>query len=226
MKLLYKGKTKDVYEISPTEVQLRFKDDMTGKDGVFDPGANEVGLSMEGMGKKNLSVTSLFFSMLENAGIKTHMVSSDLERGTMNVKKCQPFGKGLEIIERKYAVGSFIRRYGLYAEEMMPLDNYVEITLKDDVRQDPLITKDALVVLGLLTAEQYGFLITQTRKITDLIEKYLADRDLQLIDIKLEYGTDNDGEIVLIDEISAGNMRVYHNGEKIEPAELSDLILK
>lgn len=226
MKLLYKGKTKDVYEISPTEVQLRFKDDMTGKNGVFDPGANEVGLSVAGMGKKNLSVTNLFLNILEKVGIKTHMLSTNIEQGTMNVKKCQPFGKGLEIIQRKYAVGSFIRRYGLYAEEMMPLNNYVEITLKDDVRQDPLITKDALVALGLLTAEQYDFLIAQTKKITNLIDKFLADRDLQLIDIKLEYGTDNNGEIVLIDEISAGNMRVYRNGEKIEPKTLSDLILK
>lgn len=226
MKLLYKGKTKDVYEVNSAEVQLRFKDDMTGLDGVFDPGANEIGLSVEGMGKTNLAVTDLFLNLLENAGVSTHFISSDFENGTMNVKKCRPFGKGLEIIERKYAVGSFLRRYGLYAEEMMPLDDYVEITLKDDHRQDPLITKDALLALKILKEKQYEFLIAQTIKITDLIEEYLAERGLQLIDIKLEYGMDKTENIVLMDEISAGNMRVYRAGEKLEPEELSKIILQ
>lgn len=225
MELIYQGKTKDVYRINSEEVQLRFKDDLTGKDGVFDPGANEIGLTIEGMGRTNLAVTDFFLNMLEAADIKTHKIKTDLDQGTMNVMNCQPFGQGLEIIQRKYAVGSFIRRYGLYATEMMPLDNYVEITLKDDQRQDPLITKEALIALGILTEEQYEFLISQTKKITNLIAEYLAQQDLQLIDIKLEYGTNGSGEVVLIDEISAGNMRVYKNGNKLEPEELSQLIL-
>ncbi len=225
MELIYQGKTKDVYRINSEEVQLRFKDDLTGKDGVFDPGANEIGLTIEGMGRINLAVTDFFLNMLEAAGVKTHKIKTDLDQGTMNVMNCQPFGQGLEIIQRKYAVGSFIRRYGLYATEMMPLDNYVEITLKDDQRQDPLITKEALIALGILTEEQYEFLISQTKKITNLIAEYLAQQDLQLIDIKLEYGTNGSGEVVLIDEISAGNMRVYKNGNKLEPEELSQLIL-
>ncbi|MGI6560518.1 MAG: phosphoribosylaminoimidazolesuccinocarboxamide synthase [Clostridiaceae bacterium] len=225
MELIYQGKTKDVYRINSEEVQLRFKDDLTGKDGVFDPGANEIGLTIEGMGRTNLAVTDFFLNMLEAAGVKTHKIKTDLDQGTMNVMNCQPFGQGLEIIQRKYAVGSFIRRYGLYATEMMPLDNYVEITLKDDQRQDPLITKEALIALGILTEEQYEFLISQTKKITNLIAEYLAQQDLQLIDIKLEYGTNGSGEVVLIDEISAGNMRVYKNGNKLEPEELSQLIL-
>lgn len=225
MELIYQGKTKDVYRINSEEVQLRFKDDLTGKDGVFDPGANEIGLTIEGMGRTNLAVTDFFLNMLEAAGIKTHKIKTDLDQGTMDVMNCQPFGQGLEIIQRKYAVGSFVRRYGLYATEMMPLDNYVEITLKDDQRQDPLITKEALIALGILTEEQYEFLISQTKKITNLIAEYLAQHDLQLIDIKLEYGTNGSGEVVLIDEISAGNMRVYKNGNKLEPEELSQLIL-
>ncbi len=225
MKLIYQGKTKDVFQVSEREVQLKFKDDVTGRDGVFDPGENQVGLSIEGMGRANLEVTTLFFNLLAEQGIRTHFLSSNPEQGTMNVVKCEPFGKGIEIIERKYAVGSFIRRYGMYIEEMTPLADYVEITLKDDQRQDPLITEDALIALKILSAEQYDSLTAQTRKITDLIADFLAERNLQLIDIKLEFGVDPDGEVILIDEIAAGNMRVYRNGEKLGPQELSRLIL-
>ncbi|NLZ71983.1 MAG: phosphoribosylaminoimidazolesuccinocarboxamide synthase [Clostridiaceae bacterium] len=225
MKLLYKGKTKDVYEIDHDSVRLQFKDDVTGKDGVFDPGENQIGLSIEGIGKRNLAVATLFFEKLAENGIPTHFISSNLEEGSMDVKKCAPFGKGIEIIERKYAVGSFIRRYGLYAQDMMPLDDYVEITLKDDDRQDPLITEDALIALDILTHEQYASLVEQTKKIVDFIDQFLTAKNLQLIDIKLEFGVDTKGNVLLMDEIASGNMRVYKDGEKIDPEELTDLIL-
>ncbi|NLJ94233.1 MAG: phosphoribosylaminoimidazolesuccinocarboxamide synthase [Clostridiaceae bacterium] len=225
MKLLYKGKTKDVYELDAETVRLQFKDDVTGKDGIFDPGANEIALSIEGIGKRNLAVSTLFFEKLATNNIPTHFISSDLEAGTMDAKKCTPFGKGIEIIQRKYAVGSFLRRYGLYATEMMPLNNYVEITLKDDKRQDPLITEDGLVALNILTHTQYDSLINQTKQIVDIIDKFLEAKNLQLIDIKLEFGIDTEDNVLLTDEISSGNMRVYRNGEKLEPAELTDLIL-
>lgn len=225
MKPLYVGKTKDVYSINDHEVLLKFKDDMTGKDGVFDPGSNEVGLSIDGMGRLNLRVTNFFMDQLAQAGILTHVVSTDLEKGEMVVKKCQPFGKGLEVIFRHFAVGSFVRRYGLYAKDMMPLDNYVEMTLKDDKRQDPLITKEALVMLGLMSDSEYDYLVVQTKRIATIITNILAKKNLELIDIKLEFGKTSDGQIVLIDELSSGNMRVYQEGHKIDPIDLSNLIL-
>lgn len=225
MKPLYVGKTKDVYSINDHEVLLKLKDDMTGKDGVFDPGSNEVGLSIDGMGRLNLRVTNFFMDQLAQAGILTHVVSTDLEKGEMVVKKCQPFGKGLEVIFRHFAVGSFVRRYGLYAKDMMPLDNYVEMTLKDDKRQDPLITKEALVMLGLMSDSEYDYLVVQTKRIATIITNILAKKNLELIDIKLEFGKTSDGQIVLIDELSSGNMRVYQEGHKIDPIDLSNLIL-
>lgn len=225
MELIYTGKTKDVYKLESGNYLLKFKDDMTGKDGVFDPGANEVGLSIEGMGKTNLLVTDMFFEKLSQHKIPTHKVESNLKESTMTVKNCTPFGKGIEVIYRNFAVGSFIRRYGLYAEEMMPLKDYVEITLKDDKRQDPLITKEGLIALGILSEEEYKTLVELTIKISNLVTEILKEKGLQLIDIKLEYGKMDDGQIVLMDEMSAGNMRVYREGKSLDPQETSRLIL-
>ena len=225
MKLIYHGKTKDVYLLEDGKVQLRFKDDMTGKDGVFDPGENQVGLTVAGMGELNLRVSEHFFRLLEAQGIPTHYVSSDPEQATMVVQNCAPFGQGLEVIHRNYAVGSFLRRYGLYAQEMQPLDDYVEFTLKDDERQDPLITEDGLVQLGLLTRDEYRVLYDLTVRIAQLLTQTLADLGLTLIDIKFEYGRTPEGEIVLMDELSAGNMRVYREGEKLGPEAISQAVL-
>src|SRR5699024_3026093 len=100
MTLLYKGKTKDVYDHTENHVRLQFKDDVTGEDGVFDPGANTVGATIEGVGKSGLRVTTYFFELLEEYGIPTHFVSSSLDDRTMIVKKADMFGEGLEVICR------------------------------------------------------------------------------------------------------------------------------
>ena len=220
MKLLYKGKTKDVYEIDANTVELRFKDDVTGEDGEFDPGANQVGLTIEGMGHQALAVSTYFFELFKEKDIPTHYLSSDLENNTMKVKVAHPFGEGLEVICRYKAVGSFIRRYGKYIEPGTDLDGYVEFTIKDDERQDPLITKDAMIILDILTEEQYDILVVMTKEICDLIKDDLAQKGLTLYDIKLEFGKLNSGEVVLIDEVSAGNMRVYHGNKSVKPLEL------
>ncbi len=226
MNLIYTGKTKDVYELPNGNVLLKFKDDVTGKDGVFDPGENQIGLTIDGIGNENLKVSTFFFEELTKRGVKTHHVSSNIDQAEMEVLKCKPFGKGIEVIFRNYAVGSFVRRYGLYAEDMRPLKNYVEVTLKDDDRQDPLITEDGLVQLEITTKEEYDSLKAQTIQISNIITEILKSKGLDLIDIKLEYGKTEDGQVVLIDEISSGNMRVYRNGEKLDPQTLSKIILE
>lgn len=227
MKLLYKGKTKDVYELDEQRVILKFKDDVTGSDGKFDPGANEVGLTIDGMGKSGLKLTRFFFEKLNHLEIPTHYLDADIEEGTMTVLKASAFGKGVEVICRYKAVGSFIRRYGLYANEGDDLDSYVEFTLKDDERGDPLITKDALDMLGILNKAEYEEIEKFTRKICSVIREELASRDLELYDIKLEFGrVGKDGHIALIDEISGGNMRAYRGDEYIEPLELERIMLK
>ena len=227
MELVYKGKTKDVYDLEDGNYLLKFKDDVTGKDGVFDPGANTVGLTVEGMGKSGLKMTKFFFEKIEEKGIPTHYVDTDIENSTMTVKPAKMFGNGLEVICRYRAVGSFLRRYGMYAEEDQPLDAFVEVTLKDDEREDPPITEDALHMLGILSKEEYSILKNRTIEISNIIKEELAKKDIELYDIKLEFGRiGKNNEIGLIDEISGGNMRAYKNGEYIEPLELEKLMLE
>lgn len=224
MKLTYSGKTKDVYQLEDGNVLLQFKDDVTGEDGVFDPGANTVGLTIEGAGKSGLRMTQYFFEKLAEDNIPTHYIAADLDHVTMTVKRATMFGKGLEVICRFRAVGSFLRRYGMYCEEGQALDAFVEVTLKDDDRQDPPISEDALAQLGILTHEEYATLKLQTQQISGLIKAEMAKKELDLYDIKLEFGRDSEGQIMLIDEVSGGNMRVYEGDTYIPPMDLEKLL--
>ncbi len=225
MEMLYQGKTKDVYQLENGNVLLKFKDDCTGKDGVFDPGENAVGLTIEGIGKANLETSVKFFELLNDAGIKTHYVSANLDEATMEVLPATVFGHGLEVICRLKATGSFIRRYGAYIEDGAVLEGgYVETTFKDDEKCDPLVTKDALVALGVMSPEMYDSMKEQTLLITRLVAEELAKKDLDLYDIKFEFGYNN-GEVILIDEIASGNMRVYKDGAIVDPVELTKIIL-
>ncbi len=226
MELIYAGKTKDVYRQEDGNYLLQFKDDATGEDGVFDPGSNAVGLTIEGAGRAGLSLTKFFFEKLEQQGIPTHYVDADIDKATMTVKPAVLFGNGLEVICRYRAVGSFFRRYGEYCEEGQPLDAFVEVTLKDDVRQDPPITEDALDMLGILSTAEYAVLKDLTRKIAGIVKAELAKKDIELYDIKFEFGrVGQDKQIVLIDEISGGNMRAYKDGKHIQPLDLEKMML-
>lgn len=228
MKLVYKGKTKDVYALADGNYLLKFKDDVTGENGKFDPGANTVGLTIEGMGRSGLRLTKMFFEKLREKEIPSHYISADIDQATMTVKPATIFGKGgLEVICRYRAVGSFFRRYGMYATEGQSLNAFVEVTLKDDARQDPPISEDALAMLGILTKDEYAVLKGLTIKIAGLVKDELAKKGIELYDIKLEFGrVGQDRQIVLIDEISGGNMRAYRGGTYIEPLMLERLMLQ
>ena len=145
----------------------------------------------------------------------------------MKVKPAEVFGKGLEVICRFRAVGSFFQRYGAYCkEEGQKLPELVEVTLKDDLRGDPPITKDALAALGILTEAEYETLKDMTRQIADIIREELQKKGIDLYDIKFEFGrVGKEKTIVLIDEISGGNMRAYKNGEYLQPLALTELVL-
>ncbi len=222
-KLVYTGKTKNVYALDNGNFELKFKDDCTGKDGVFDPGENSVGLTIEGVGDVNLRMSVYFFEKINAQGIKTHYVSADLNNTTMEVLPAKVFGKGLEVICRNKAVGSFFRRYSDYIEEGADLPSYVEMTFKNDEKGDPLVTKDGLTVLGVMTDKQYDDIKAMTQKITAIVADDLKEKGLVLYDIKFEFGYDPNGDVMLIDEIASGNMRVYKDGEYIDPMTLSEL---
>lgn len=221
--LVYTGKTKDVYALDNGNYELVFKDDVTGADGVFDPGMNQVGLTIDGVGDINLRMSKYFFEKINALGIQTHYVNCDLEKTTMEVKPAKVFGNGLEVICRYKAVGSFIRRYGEYIEEGTDLPAYVEMTFKNDEKGDPLVTKDALIALGVMTDEQYEAVKKETQQVTKVVYDDMKEKGLDLYDIKFEFGFDKNGDVLLIDEIASGNMRVYKDGKYIEPLELSKL---
>ena len=223
MNLVYTGKTKDVYKLPNGNCMLKFKGDCTGKDGVFDPGENSVGLTIEGVGDVNLRMSIYFFEKINAAGILTHYISADLNNTTMEVLPARVFGHGLEVICRYKAVGSFIRRYGVYIEEGADLPAYVETTFKNDAKGDPLVTKDALVALGVMTDEQYDSLKEMTQAITKIVADELMEKGMDLYDIKFEFGYDADGNVMLIDEIASGNMRVYKDGVYVDPMTLNKL---
>ncbi len=223
MELVYRGKTKDVFKMENGNYMLKFKDDCTGKDGVFDPGENAVGLTIEGVGDVNLRMSIYYFEKINAAGIKTHYVSADLANTTMEVLPAKAFGHGLEVICRHKAVGSFIRRYGEYIEAGADLPAYVETTFKNDEKGDPLVTKDALVALGVMSDKQYEDLKAMTQQITQIIADDLKEKGMVLYDIKFEFGYDANGDVMLIDEVASGNMRVYKDGEYIAPMVLSEL---
>ena len=197
MTKLFTGKTKDVYQLEDGNIKLVFKDDMTGTDGVFDPGANTVGLTVEGAGLAGLIMSVYYFKLLEKQGYPTHFISS--EDNTMTVKQATPFGGslqlksephfrlrvgsdfecsggGLEVICRYKAIGSFFRRYGGVIKEGTALDAVVEMTLKDDARGDPLINEDALIATGILKPGEYTELKTLTQKICSVIKRHSRKR--------------------------------------------------
>jgi len=218
---IYSGKTKDLYVLPNSNILLVFKDDVTGEDGVIDPGANTVIGQVEGKGRKSLAMTDYFFKRLHAADIPTHLVRVDLEKGTMEVRRAEPLGKnisgtgGLEFVCRTRPWGSFIRRYQQYIRDTArKLDYLVEITIKDDERGDPLINDETIVALGLLSPIHLEQAKDITRRVCRIVEADLQDKGLTLIDMKIEIGL-VDGEVVVIDEISADAMRVMDESGKV-----------
>ncbi|MCL2378164.1 MAG: phosphoribosylamine--glycine ligase [Defluviitaleaceae bacterium] len=221
MKLILSGKTKDVYENANGTYTLKLKDTATGKDGVFDPGENAVGLSIDGLGRESLKLTKYFFEMLTAAGIPNHYIESDIPAATMTVLPAQKYA--VEFICRRKAEGSFLRRYGSFTNRGDELGYLVEATIKDDNLKDPPISEDALAALNIITHEDYAICKNLTQEITKLLTADFAKKGLDLYDIKYEFGK-NDGKVILIDELSAGTMRVCKDGKLVPPMELTGLI--
>ena len=97
------------------------------------------------------------------------------------------------------------------------------MTFKNDAKGDPLVTKEGLIALGVMSSQQYDDMGAMTQKITRIVADDLKEKGLVLYDIKFEFGYDADGKVMLIDEIASGNMRVYKDGQYIDPMTLSKL---
>jgi len=225
MKKLYDGKTKNVLIDEVTEdVFLFFKDSATGENGVFDPGSNTVGGSVEGKGKIGLIITKYFFELMEKNGIPTHYLGADVDNQLMKVRKLTV--PKLEFVLRYFTAGSMCRRFTL--EEGIPFEPpYLEVTLKDDDQGDPLISERLCIMKNLLVEGQYQEALDVLVKVGAVLKKELAEMNLTLIDFKIEVGYDETGKIYVSDEITPDIWRVRDQfGNIPNQIDCSKLILE
>ncbi len=225
MKTLYTGKTKDVLlDEEKNIVHLLFKDSMTGENGVFDPGSNTVGGSVEGKGKIGLAISKFFFELMEKNGVPTHYIDADVDAGLMQVRKLTV--PKLEFVLRYYTAGSMCRRFTL--EEGIPFDPpYAEVTLKDDIQGDPLISERICIMKGLLKEGQYDEAQAIVVKVGEVLKNYLATLNLTLIDFKIEVGYDETGKMYVADEITPDIWRVRdENGNIPNQLDCSKMLIE
>jgi phosphoribosylaminoimidazole-succinocarboxamide synthase len=214
------GKTKDLIMNNDGTCTFKFKDDVCSEDGVFNPGANEAGLKIDGMGKASMLLSKHFFPIIKEAGIPVHYISIDVDAGTM-------LGKHLDILPvefiwRAKAWGSFCKAYKV--EQGKALNGLIEATLKDDELGDPRINREAVIAIGKATAEQYDACDRYTRKIGTILNAELLKFGYELIDFKVEFGLDSNGEVILADEISGGIWRIFENGKSVDPIDCAKKI--
>jgi len=225
MKTLYSGKTKDVLVNEENNtVYLLFKDSATGENGVFDPGSNTVGGSVEGKGKIGLAITSYFFELMEKNGVPTHYLGLDLEKNLMQVRKLTV--PPLEFVLRYFTAGSMCRRFTI--EEGIPFEPpYLEVTLKNDEQGDPLISERLCLMKGILKEGQYDEALNVLVSVGEVLKAELASMNLTLIDFKIELGYDENGKIYVADEITPDIWRVKdENGNIPNQVDCGKMLLE
>jgi phosphoribosylaminoimidazole-succinocarboxamide synthase len=197
LKFMYEGKAKKLYEYEEGKTLIYYKDDVTANNG-------EMKDNMKGKGIINKKFSIYFFKMLEEKGIKTHLVEN-VDENSYIAEKVEIIP--LEVIVRNYAAGSFCRRFGV--EKGMKLQfPLVEFSLKDDDLGDPMISKDAALAIKLTDEETIDYIKTQALKVNEILNNYFLDKGIILVDYKLEFGVKN-GEIILADEISPDTCRFW-----------------
>lgn len=234
MKLVYKGKTKDVYERDENSLHLVFTDRVTKNDaGEIDPGGNNLAEeTIPGQGEACVLMSSAIFTEIAERKIaRTHMISYDLASVSMDVLKASMFKPGLEWVGRWVCTGSFMRRYSMVPgiHDGMLLPNPVfEITLKDDAAGDPPVVPSALVALGVVAKDVMEKLWPANQEVLSLIRDMFTQRGLDLWDIKIEWGLDKDGQPLLIDEVSPGCCRAFKKGttQRVLGNELAEYFRK
>ena len=224
MKELYNGKTKRVLLDEETGVvNLFFKDSATGENGVFDPGSNSVGGSVEGKGKIGLEVSKYFFELLEKNGIPTQYIDSDIEQNLMQVRSLTV--PKLEFVLRYYTAGSMCRRFDL-EEGIEFVPPYTEVTLKSDEQGDPLISERLCLMKGILKEGQYEEALGILVRVGEVLKEELAKMNLKLIDFKIEVGYDETGKIYVADEVTPDIWRVKdENGNIPNQIDCAKMIL-
>ena len=200
--MLYEGKGKKLFATNDVNnVIAVFKDDLTAFN------AEKKGTE-SGKGALNCRISTLLFTLLEQAGIKTHFVEQ-LSENEMLCKKVSIIP--IEVVVRNIATGSLTKRLGIEDGKVIP-HTLVEFYYKDDALGDPLINDEHCRILGLVENQSdLEILKTQARKVNEVLKTFFDKRDLKLVDFKLEFGRDNKGEIILADEISPDSCRLWDN---------------
>ncbi|HFH9921837.1 TPA: phosphoribosylaminoimidazolesuccinocarboxamide synthase [Streptococcus suis] len=197
--LIYSGKAKDIYATTDDQqIVAVYKDQATA----FNGGKKE---EVVGKGRLNNLISSLIFEKMEAAGIATHFIKrlSDIEQLNKKVDIIP-----LEVVLRNVTAGSFSKRFGV--EEGLELATpIVEFYYKNDDLDDPFINDEHVAFLDLASAEDLAYIKAETRKINDFLQDLFAQIGLRLIDFKLEFGYDKDGHILLADEFSPDNCRLW-----------------
>jgi len=202
LKFMYEGKAKKLYEYDEDKTLIYYKDDVTANNG-------EMKDNMKGKGNINKKFSVYFFKMLEKNGIETHFIE-DVDENSFIAEKVNIIP--LEVIVRNYAAGSFCRRYGV--EKGMKLEfPLVEFSLKDDTLGDPMISKDAVLAIKLTDEKTINYLKDQALKINKILNNYFLEKNIILVDYKLEFGIKN-GKIILADEISPDTCRFWDSKTK------------
>lgn len=199
-KLIYTGKAKDIYTTSDDEdvIISVYKDQATMLNGARKE-------TIKGKGVLNNQISSLIFTKLNEAGIATHFVKQLSENEQLN-KKVDIIP--LEVVLRNVTAGSFSKRFGV--EEGIQLETpIVEFYYKNDDLDDPFINDEHVKFLGIASDESIAYIKAETRRINELLKDWFNQIGLQLIDFKLEFGKDKDGHIILADEFSPDNCRLW-----------------
>jgi len=218
--LLYEGKAKQVYSTeNENEYIVYFKDDATAFNG-------EKKAEISSKGILNNKISTIMFEMLHEKQIATHFIKNLSER-EMLVKKVEILQ--LEVIVRNITAGSFCKRVGI--EEGIVLDEPIfEICYKNDDYGDPMLNDDQAVAMKLATRDELQFLRNETLKINELMKPFFLKMNLKLVDFKLEFGKDCEGNIILADEISPDTCRLWdvETNEKLDKdrfrRDLGDLV--
>ncbi len=204
MEKLYEGKAKILYSTENPEILLtHFKDDATAFN------AQKRGTILE-KGKMNCQITVALFQWLESKGIPTHLIEQSGDDQIL-VKRVKIIP--VEVVVRNIAAGSLCRQTGLEEGYQLPFP-LVEYYFKNDELGDPLLTHDRLLILKLATEEQLQQLQTLALKINQHLQEFFASCQITLVDFKLEFGIDNQGQILLADEISPDTCRLWDQTEQ------------
>ncbi|MFS1664524.1 phosphoribosylaminoimidazolesuccinocarboxamide synthase [Streptococcus sp. zg-JUN1979] len=197
--LIYTGKAKDIYATSDENVIISvYKDQATMLNGARKE-------EIVGKGALNNRISSLLFEKLNAAGVKTHFIKqlSDTEQLNQKVEIIP-----LEVVLRNVCAGSFSKRFAV-SEGVVLETPIVEFYYKNDDLDDPFINDEHVGFLAIASQEEIDYIKAETRRINDLLRDWFSQIGLNLIDFKLEFGRDKDGHIILADEFSPDNCRLW-----------------